>query len=201
MIIGITGGIGSGKSVISQELRHMGYEVYDTDSEAKRLIVEDAQIRREIEDLLGKEVYKDNVYQTQIVASKVFANKSLLVQLNAIVHPAVRKDILSRAQDFISNTTGLYFIECAILYTAKLDDICDKVVAITAPEAIRLERTIARDFSDKDKVSARMRMQDVEHDIQRLKLSTYRDAHIIDIPQIVTCIIFAIKFVYIRFFL
>ena len=115
MIIGITGGIGSGKSVISKELRRMGYEVYDTDSEAKRLIVENVQIRRNIEDLLGKEVYKDNVYQTQIVASKVFANKSLLVQLNAIVHPAVREDILSRTQDFINNTTSLYFIECAIL--------------------------------------------------------------------------------------
>jgi dephospho-CoA kinase len=175
MIIGITGGIGSGKSVISKELRRMGYEVYDTDSEAKRLIVENVQIRRNIEDLLGKEVYKDNVYKTQIVASKVFANKSLLVQLNAIVHPAVRKDILSRAQDFISNTKGLYFIECAILYTAKLDDICDKVVAITAPEAIRLERTIARDFSDKDKVRARMRMQDVEHDIQRADIIINND--------------------------
>lgn len=175
MIIGITGGIGSGKSVISKELRRMGYEVYDTDSEAKRLIVENVQIRRNIEDLLGKEVYKDNVYQTQIVASKVFANKSLLVQLNAIVHPAVREDILSRTQDFINNTTSLYFIECAILYTAKLDDICDKVVAITAPEAIRLERTIARDFSDKDKVSARMRMQDVEHDIQRADIIINND--------------------------
>lgn len=175
MIIGITGGIGSGKSVISKELRRMGYEVYDTDSEAKRLIVENVQIRRNIENLLGKEVYKDNVYQTQIVASKVFANKSLLVQLNAIVHPAVREDILSRTQDFINNTTSLYFIECAILYTAHLDDICDKVVAITAPEAIRLERTIARDSSDKDKVRARMRMQDVEHDIQRADIIINND--------------------------
>ena len=175
MIIGITGGIGSGKSVISKELRHMGYEVYDTDSEAKRLIVENVQIRRNIENLLGKEVYKDNVYQTQIVASKVFANKSLLVQLNAIVHPAVREDILSRTQDFINNTTSLYFIECAILYTAHLDDICDKVVAITAPEAIRLERTIARDSSDKDEVRARMRMQDVEHDIQRADIIINND--------------------------
>ena len=175
MIIGITGGIGSGKSVISKELRRMGYEVYDTDSEAKRLIVENVQIRRNIEDLLGKEVYKDNVYQTQIVASKVFANKSLLVQLNAIVHPAVREDILSRTQDFINNTTSLYFIECAILYTAHLDDICDKVVAITAPEAIRLERTIARDSSDKNEVRARMRMQDVEHDIQRADIIINND--------------------------
>ena len=61
MIIGLTGGIGSGKSTIAKQLRLMGYEVYDTDSEAKRLIVEDAHVREQIETLLGKEVYQDDV--------------------------------------------------------------------------------------------------------------------------------------------
>ena len=93
MIIGITGGIGSGKSVIAQQLRKMGYEVYDTDSQAKRLVVEDAHVREQITALFGEEVYKDGVYQTALVAQKVFADKSLLAQLNAIVHPAVKADI------------------------------------------------------------------------------------------------------------
>ena len=174
MLIGITGGIGSGKSVISKELRCMGYDVYDTDSEAKRLIVEDAQVRQQIEELFGKEVYKDGVYQTHIVADKVFADQSLLVRLNAIVHPAVKADILRWAQPL---TTPLslkggrdrrpLFLECAILYTAHLDDICDKVVAVTAPEIIRLERVINRDRSDEAKVLARMRAQEVEIDLRR----------------------------------
>ena len=93
MIIGLTGGIGSGKSTIARTLREMGFAVYDTDSEAKRLIVEDVQVHEQIEQLFGKEVYKDGVYQTALVAQRVFADRSLLSQLNTIVHPAVKADI------------------------------------------------------------------------------------------------------------
>jgi dephospho-CoA kinase len=67
----------------------MGYAVYDTDCEAKRLIVEDAIVRQQMEDVFGKEVYADGVYQTALVAQRVFADRWLLDQLNAIVHPAV----------------------------------------------------------------------------------------------------------------
>ena len=198
MIIGITGGIGSGKSVISKELRRMGYPVYDTDKEAKRLIIEDAQVRQQIMALFGPEAYKDGVYQTAFVAEKVFADTSLLAQLNAIVHPSVKQDILKKfrssgVQEFRSEPLNsnsatsepseplnsplgdLLFLECAILFTAHLDDICDKVVAITAPEAIRLERTIARDHSDIDKVRARMRAQRVEQDIERADIIINND--------------------------
>ena len=73
MLIGITGGIGSGKSTIAEQLRHMGYDVYDTDKEAKRIITEDLDVRHKIEALLGEETYKDGVYQTAFVAQKVFA--------------------------------------------------------------------------------------------------------------------------------
>ena len=96
MIIGITGGIGSGKSVIAKQLRQMGYEVYDTDSEAKRLIVEDAHVREQMTALFGEEVYQDGIYQTSFVAQQVFADKNLLAKLNAIVHPAVKADIISK---------------------------------------------------------------------------------------------------------
>ena len=181
MIIGITGGIGSGKSVIAKQLRQMGYEVYDTDSEAKRLIVEDATVREQITALFGPEAYKDGVYQTAFVAQQVFNANSpspianspspnpLLARLNAIVHPAVREDILRRftSPPFRGESEGgLLFIECAILYTAHLDELCDKIVVVTAPEEVRLARTIARDHSDIDKVRARMRAQNVEEDIR-----------------------------------
>ena len=190
MLIGITGGIGSGKSVIAQQLRQMGYEVYDTDSQAKRLIVEDSKIREQITALFGEEVYKDGVYQTALVAQKVFADKSLLAQLNAIVHPAVRQDILMkskslRVQEFRSSSESLnsssaasaplLFIECAILYTAHLDELCDKVVVVTAPEEVRLARTIARDHSDIDKVRARMRAQNIEEDLNRADIIINND--------------------------
>jgi dephospho-CoA kinase len=181
MIIGITGGIGSGKSVIAKQLREMGYAVYDTDSEAKRLIVEDAHVREQMEQLFGEEVYRDGVYQTAVVAQRVFADKSLLAQLNAIVHPAVRTDILRWAtmQDSPSFRkglgVGLCFVECAILYQAGFDELCDKVVAVTAPEEVRLARVLARDHSTIDKVRARMRAQEAERDIERADIVINND--------------------------
>ena len=171
MIIGLTGGIGSGKSVISNQLRQMGYSVYDTDSEAKRLIMEDVHVREQIEHLFGKDVYRNGVYQTAMVAQQVFANPSLLARLNAIVHPAVHQDIIRwvSKQNSPSFKKGkgvsLLFIECAILYQAGIDQFCDKVVAVTAPEQVRLERVIARDHSDKERVHERMRAQDVDKDM------------------------------------
>ena len=181
MIIGLTGGIGSGKSTIAQGLRQMGYAVYDTDSEAKRLIVEDENVRTQMVQLFGGEVYANGVYQTALVAQRVFTDKSLLAQLNAIVHPAVRADILRWAtmQDSPSFRKGLgagiCFVECAILYQAGFDELCDKVVAVTAPEEVRLARVLARDHSTIDKVRARMRAQEAERDIERADIVINND--------------------------
>lgn len=190
MIIGITGGIGSGKSVIARQLRQMGYEVYDTDSEAKRIIVEDATVREQMTALFGEEVYKDGVYQTALVAQQVFADKNLLAKLNAIVHPAVKQDIITKFRSLgvisepsapsepLNNDSGLFFIECAILFQAGFDVLCDKVVAVTAPEDIRLERVIARDHSDMNKVRARMRAQEAEKDLQRADIIINNDGQV-----------------------
>ena len=173
MTIGITGGIGSGKSTIAKQLRAMGYAVYDTDSEAKRLIVEDAHVRQQIEQLFGSEVYKDGVYQTALVAQRVFADHSLLAKLNAIVHPAVKADIMCWAQK-INHATPC-FVECAILYQAGFDSLCDKVVAVTAPEDLRLARAIKRDCTSLNKVRARMRAQESEKDIERADIVIHND--------------------------
>lgn len=181
MIIGITGGIGSGKSTIAKQLREMGYMVYDTDSEAKRLIVEDTHIRQQIEQLFGSEVYKDGVYQTALVAQRVFADHSLLAKLNAIVHPAVKADIMNRVsrlasqESQIGNHKNLFFIECAILYQAGFDTLCDKVVAVTAPEEIRLARAVARDHSTIEKVRARIHAQEAEKDVKRADIVINND--------------------------
>ena len=196
MIIGLTGGIGSGKSTIAQQLRAMGYVVYDTDSEAKRLIVEEPMVRQQIQQLFGKEVYTDGVYQTALVAQRVFADRSLLAQLNAIVHPAVKADILHWAQTYICpkdanpreatqpansaytspKATTLYFVDCAILYQAGFDTLCDKVVAVTAPEDVRIARVIARDHSTIDNVRARMRAQEADKDLLRADIVVNNDA-------------------------
>ena len=190
MIIGITGGIGSGKSVIARQLRKMGYSVYDTDSEAKRIIVEDATVREQMTALFGEEVYQDGVYQTALVAQQVFADKNLLAKLNAIVHPAVKQDIISKFRSLgvlfepsapsepLKRNSGLFFIECAILFQAGFDVLCDKVVAVTAPEDIRLERVIARDHSEMNKVRARMKAQEADKDLARADIIINNDGQV-----------------------
>ena len=158
LIIGITGGIGSGKSTIARELARRGFVVYDCDQEAKRIITENQEVQRKITDLLGEESFVDGIYNTAYVAQRVFAEPNLLERLNAIVHPAVKKDILTKKPDFI---------ESAILYEAGFDAMCNKVVVIDAPEEVRLARTIARDYQGDDsptnirKVQARMRAQKI----------------------------------------
>ena len=175
MIIGITGGIGSGKSTVARGLRAMGYMVYDTDYEAKRLITEDMHVRQEIEDLLGKDVYKDGVYQTKLVAQRVFSDPALLSQLNKIVHPAVKADILRWQAAHDKEGKQLLFVECAILYQAGFDKLCNHVVAITAPEEIRIQRTMIRDHTSMDKVLARMRVQNTENALQHAELVVNND--------------------------
>lgn len=165
MIIGITGGIGSGKSMVCKELQGMGYPVYDTDKEAKNLILHQSHVHQQIEQLLGKEVFANGVYQTAWVAQQVFADPSLLAQLNAIVHPAVKEDIRRWAEE--QTEAEWLFVECAILYEAGMDALCDQVVCVGAPEEVRIERVIARDKSDINKVRARMRAQKAEEYEQR----------------------------------
>ncbi len=138
MIIGITGGIGSGKSTIAQELAKRGFTVYDCDREAKRIIAENTDVQQEIIDLLGEEAFAGGRYNTAYVAKRVFEDKQLLEALNAIVHPAVGLDIMKRKPDFV---------ESAILFESGLDILCDRIMVVDAPEEIRIARTIARDYA------------------------------------------------------
>ena len=165
MIIGLTGGIGSGKSTIARELAKRGFAIYDCDREAKRIIAEDADVQAQIIDLLGDEAFltshsdsglTSRIYNTAYVAKRVFENPELLQALNAIVHPKVLKDLkdLKDSKDLI--------VESAILFEAGLDELCDKIVIVDAPEEVRIARTIERDYQGAatpeniDKVRARI---------------------------------------------
>ena len=167
MLVGITGGIGSGKSTIVQVLAARGYAVYDCDREAKRIIVENAEVRKAIIALLGTEAFVPSPqhpftgsYNTSYVSQRVFAEPELLQQLNAIVHPAVKEEIRVQSSEF-----SVLFVESAILFEAGIDSLCDRIVVVDAPEEVRLQRTIARDYHGDateehiNKVRARMRAQ------------------------------------------
>ena len=155
-MIGITGGIGSGKSRIARELTRRGFVIYDCDREAKRIISEDPQVRASIIALLGEEAFDGAKYNTPYVAKRVFAEPAIREQINRIVHPAVRLDIIAKQPDFV---------ESAILYEAGLDDLCERIIVVDAPEDIRIERTIGRDYEGQmteeniNKVRVRMRAQ------------------------------------------
>lgn len=158
MLIGITGGIGSGKSTIAQALRSRGYAVYDTDTEAKRIIVENPMVRSQVEMLFGSQVFEGDVYRTQLVAKQVFHHPDLLAELNHIVHPAVAFHLKQWVKEQEGThpsppykggrleITPICFVESAILFASGLDALCEKVVVVTAPEALRIERTIQRDY-------------------------------------------------------
>ncbi len=174
MLVGITGGIGSGKSTIVQALAARGYAVYDCDREAKRIILENAEVRKAIIALLGTEAFVPSPqhpftgsYNTSYVSQRVFAEPELLQQLNAIVHPAVKEEIRVQSSEVrVQNSEfSVLFVESAILFEAGIDRLCDRIVVVDAPEEVRLQRTIARDYHGDateehiNKVRARMRAQ------------------------------------------
>ena len=166
MIIGITGGIGSGKSTIARELARRGYRVYDCDAEAKRIIAENHDVQAQIVALLGEEAFVDGKYNTAYVARRVFAEPKLLTALNAIVHPVV----IAEVQRLTTNNQGpTTFIESAILYESGLDRLCDRVVYVDAPEDIRIARTVARDHCDAEQVRARISRQQSAISLQHKK--------------------------------
>ena len=170
-IVGVTGGIGSGKSTIVHELSRRGYRIYDCDKEAKRIIEEDASVRGAITALFGSEAYIADVsgethYNTAYISAQVFANPELRLRLNAIVHPAVAADIEAAASETDSE---VLFVETAILYQSGLYRMCEMVVWVDAPEDIRVKRTLARDYQgdaspvNTNKVRARMHTQENEY--------------------------------------
>lgn len=144
MIIGVTGGIGSGKSTVLRAVARKGYAVYDCDKQAKRIIMEDAKVRKQLIELFGEEVYAGGVYQTSLVAVQVFADPEKLQRLNAIVHPAVMEDITSGRWKEEGGKSDVLFVESAILISSGLARLCDAVVLITAPEQERIERVLLR---------------------------------------------------------
>lgn len=158
-VIAITGGIGSGKSVVSRILRSMGYSVYDCDSQARRLQDTDADMRLRI----GREVTPDalnadGTLNRKALAQCVFSNPEKLLILNRIVHGAVAADLRRKIESDTSGR-GVFFVETAILYESGLDRMVDSVWEVTAPEELRVSRVIARSGMTADEVRARIAAQ------------------------------------------
>lgn len=156
-IIGITGGIGSGKSYVSNLMRReLGIPVYDCDKEAKRLTATDPEIRRRLILLVGSEVFNGETLNKQILADYLFANPENASKINAIVHPAVQEDFKLWAG---RQQKPVVALESAILFESGFNGLVNKVLFVDAPENVRLHRAMHRDSASEEQICARMKMQ------------------------------------------
>ena len=179
-IIGVTGGIGSGKSVVCRFLRILGYSVYDSDERAKVLMDSSTSIKSALVAEFGADVCIDGVLDRRRLAEIVFADAMALNRLNAIVHPAVKSDFNERRQG-----ERAVFIESAILIEAGFSDVVDTIWLVTASEEIRVERIMSRNGCTRQEAMSRIHSQ--KSDVEKEKFAS-RIIHNSDkkplIPQI-----------------
>ena len=153
--LGLTGGIGSGKSYISQLFSALGVPVYDADSETKLLYDRDAALRAALVDLLGTEIFKDRVLQRDIMAAKIFSRPDVLAQVNALVHPAVFRDFAlwrARQETYV-------ILESAILAQIPFTGVANRLLTVSAPLALRMERLERRDQVEREDLQRRINHQ------------------------------------------
>ncbi len=159
MKIGITGGIGSGKSYVCKRLQARGIEVYDCDNAAKRLIQTSDNIRRKLTDLIGEDAYIGEALNKAAVARFLLASEHNAQAIDHIVHPAVFKDF---------EDSGMQWMESAIMYESGIYKLVDRVIVVTAPQEIRIQRVMQRDGITREKVEQWMQRQWSQEEVRRL---------------------------------
>lgn len=159
MKIAITGGIGSGKSFVCRELQRRGIDVYDCDAAAKRLMRSDVELQQRLRRLVGEDVYSaDGTLQKPVLARFLLASEANKLAINDVVHPAVARDFEQSSFDWLE--TAILF-ESGFIHRTHFD----KVVCVTAPEQVRVERVMARDHIDRSKALAWIHAQMPQQDI------------------------------------
>lgn len=167
-IIGLTGGIGSGKTSVAKLLEAKGFPVYYSDTEAKNIVNKNTVLKEKIIALLGPKAYKDDLYNKKYVGEKVFNDTHLLQQLNELIHPAVKLDF----QNWIaSQNSEFVFKETALLFELKLNLDCYKSLLVTADDNLRIKRTMDRDHKTYREIEAIMQNQMPEKD--KIRLADY----------------------------
>ena len=184
--IGVTGGIGGGKSIVCTLFNRLGVPVYDSDAKAKELANNSPQIVCGIKELLGEQAYIGGELQRKFVASKVFSDKSLLVRLNGVIHPVVAEDFKLWCAERECGGAKYVILESAILIESGFDSQVDEIVCVTAPLDVRVERVVVRDGSMREDVESRINNQ--ISDVERVAKSQYtivNDGKSLIMPQVV----------------
>ncbi len=167
-IIGLTGGIGSGKTTVAKLFEELGVPVYNSDLKAKKLMQNSKELRTAVMDLLGEESYKLQRLNKKYIADKIFEDKELLQKLNAIVHPAVRQDFFKWVK---KKRTPYVIQEAAILFENNSYKTFDKIILVKAPKEVRLQRVLTRDAISEKEILARMENQ--WDDSKKIPLADY----------------------------
>ncbi len=154
-VVGLTGGIGSGKSTVAKVFEFLGIPCYSSDDRAK-LLYNNSEIKTQVIAVFGEDVYKNNRLNRAYLADQVFADREKLNVLNGIIHPAVQEDF----EKWKSQQSTSYILkEAAILFESGSYKNCDQVILVTAPIETRIERVMARDNSSREEVLARIAKQ------------------------------------------
>jgi dephospho-CoA kinase len=167
-IIGLTGGIGSGKSTVAEMFTDLGVPVYNSDEEAKKIMESSEAVKKGIIELFGSTAYKGNTLNKSLISDQVFQNKDLLKKLNALVHPAVRNHFLSWMKD----QDAPYVIqEAAIIFENGKAAFYDAIILVVAPQSTRLKRVMKRDKLSKSQVM--MRIDNQWPDARKIPISDF----------------------------
>jgi dephospho-CoA kinase len=182
IIIGLTGGIGSGKSTVAKIFAQLGIPVLDADATAKAIMNEDHSVKTKLIELFGEDAYKDNQLNRPYIAQLVFEDAFKLQQLNAIIHPIT----IQYAKEWASKQSAPYVIkEAALFFESGSSEGVEKIIGVTAPKHIRIQRVMQRDQITREDVIKRMEHQ--LEDSLKMKLCDWviqnDDMHLL-IPQI-----------------
>ena len=184
--IGLTGGIGSGKTFVGAIFSKLDIPVFNADLEAKKCMNEDKRLQYEIQNVFGEEIYINGVLQNKVLSKIVFNDKQKLAKLNKLVHPVVKQSFEYWCAD---QTSKIVIKEAAILFESGSHIALDKVICVSASEEIRIERVINRDNISREQVISRIEKQMPQH--EKEKLSNFviiNDEKELLLPQIIKVI-------------
>ncbi|MBF1209466.1 MAG: dephospho-CoA kinase [Gemella morbillorum] len=156
LIIGITGSIACGKSLVSNYLQEKGYTIIDADK-IGHMALENDEVKKQLVNKFGKSILKDNEVNRVTLGKLVFENKENLKELNNIIHPQIRKNISEQIQ--VHKNEKLVFVDVPLLFEAKFDDLVEKIIVISLDEKIQLERLMNRNSLSKEEAVQRIKSQ------------------------------------------
>ena len=180
--VGLTGGIGSGKSFVSRVFSELGIAVFNADQQAKKAY-SDVRILTKVRNIFGDCVFDAHALNFQKLSKIVFANKDLLEKLNAIIHPFTLK-VYNEWLEVHANDTYI-IMEAAIIFEAKIQNMFDTIICVNAPEDICIERVMHRDFVSEEEVKKRMQNQiPTAFKIKNSDFTLMNDEHSLILPQV-----------------